>query len=54
MIFDSCLCHFNLVRFIFSYLLQDNNGSLSKEEFLEGAKKDQSIVQALSLYDGIV
>ena len=54
MIFDSCLCQFNLVPFIFSYLLQDNNGSLSKEEFLEGAKKDQSIVQALSLYDGIV
>merc|ERR1712086_392523 len=42
------------VERIFEIMDTDNNGSLSKEEFLEGAKKDQSIVQALSLYDGIV
>ena len=34
--------------------IQDNNGELSKEEFLEGARQDKTIVQALSLYDGMV
>lgn len=33
---------------------KDGNGELSKDEFLEGAKQDKTIVQALSLYDGIV
>merc|ERR1712048_859173 len=38
------------VEHIFAVMDEDNNGSLSKEEFIEGAKKDQSLVQALSLY----
>ena len=37
-----------------NYKIQDNNGELSKEEFLEGARQDKTIVQALSLYDGMV
>ena len=36
------------------HIIQDNNGELSKEEFLEGARQDKTIVQALSLYDGMV
>jgi len=39
---------------IFNLMDTDGNGELSKEEFLEGAKQDKSIVQALSLYDGLV
>merc|ERR1712157_72073 len=39
---------------IFTLMDTDGNGELSKEEFLEGAKQDNSIVQALSLYDGLV
>jgi len=42
------------VEKIFSLMDKDGNGELSKEEFLEGAKQDKTIVQALSLYDGIV
>ena len=37
-----------------SMKFQDGNGCLSKEEFLQGAKQDKSIVQALSLYDGLI
>ena len=37
-----------------SIKFQDGNGCLSKEEFLQGAKQDKSIVQALSLYDGLI
>ena len=52
----------NLMKFEFSYRsipknsfsFQDGNGCLSKEEFLQGAKQDKSIVQALSLYDGLI
>ncbi|KAG5519570.1 hypothetical protein PMAC_001725 [Pneumocystis sp. 'macacae'] len=32
----------------------DHNGCLTLEEFREGSKKDSTIVQALSLYDGLV
>jgi len=39
---------------IFELMDSDGNGELSKEEFLKGAKQDKSIVQALSLYDGLV
>jgi len=42
------------VEKIFSLMDTDNNGELSKEEFLEGARQDKTIVQALSLYDGMV
>lgn len=33
---------------------KDCDGYLTLEEFREGSKKDSTIVQALSLYDGLV
>jgi len=42
------------VEKIFSLMDTDGNGELSREEFLEGARQDKTIVQALSLYDGMV
>jgi Ca2+-binding EF-hand superfamily protein len=33
---------------------KDENGSLDMEEFKEGSKRDETIVSALSLYDGLV
>jgi hypothetical protein len=33
---------------------QDKDGKLTIDEFREGSKKDPTIVQALSLYDGLV
>ena len=49
----------NFMKFEFRFTtdsmnFQDGNGCLSKEEFLQGAKQDKSIVQALSLYDGLI
>ncbi|KAI9497067.1 hypothetical protein BDB00DRAFT_868905 [Zychaea mexicana] len=32
----------------------DKDGALTMAEFKEGSKKDPTIVQALSLYDGLV
>ncbi|KAF9099302.1 Neuronal calcium sensor 1 [Mortierella sp. AD031] len=39
---------------IFALMDKDKNGQLSFEEFKEGSMKDPTIVQALSLYDGLV
>ncbi|KAF9113618.1 Neuronal calcium sensor 1 [Mortierella sp. AM989] len=39
---------------IFSLMDKDKNGELTFEEFKEGSLKDPTIVQALSLYDGLV
>ncbi|KAJ5884660.1 hypothetical protein N7495_009170 [Penicillium taxi] len=42
------------VRKIFGMMDKDENGSLDIEEFKEGSKRDDTIVSALSLYDGLV
>ena len=42
------------VKKIFRMMDKDENGSLDKEEFKEGSKRDETIVSALSLYDGLV
>ena len=34
--------------------VKDKDGKLTIDEFREGSKKDPTIVQALSLYDGLV
>jgi len=39
---------------IFAMMDKDKNGSLDLEEFKEGAKRDETILSALSLYDGLV
>ncbi|KAF9329076.1 Neuronal calcium sensor 1 [Linnemannia elongata] len=39
---------------IFSLMDKDKDGCLTFEEFKEGSMKDPTIVQALSLYDGLV
>ncbi|KAG0165614.1 Neuronal calcium sensor 1 [Apophysomyces sp. BC1015] len=42
------------VQKIFALMDLDNDGQLTMEEFREGSKKDHTIIQALSLYDGLV
>ena len=39
---------------IFSIMDKNSDGVLSVDEFVEGCKRDPSVVQALSLYDGLV
>lgn len=39
---------------IFRMMDKDENGSLDMAEFKEGSKRDETIVSALSLYDGLV
>lgn len=39
---------------IFAMMDKDQNAYLDKEEFREGSKRDDTIVSALSLYDGLV
>ncbi|CBY38263.1 unnamed protein product [Oikopleura dioica] len=42
------------VEKIFALVDTDGNGDLSKEEFIQAAKLDSAIVNALSLYDGLI
>ena len=42
------------VKKIFRIMDKDENSSLDIEEFKEGSKRDETIVSALSLYDGRV
>ena len=42
------------VKKIFRMMDKDENGSLDMGEFKEGSKRDETIVSALSLYDGLV
>jgi len=42
------------VKKIFRMMDKDENGSLDMNEFKEGSKRDETIVSALSLYDGLV
>ena len=42
------------VRKIFRMMDKDDNGYLDKDEFKEGSQRDETIVSALSLYDGLV
>jgi len=39
---------------IFAMMDKDQNSYLDREEFREGSKRDETIVSALSLYDGLV
>jgi Ca2+-binding EF-hand superfamily protein len=42
------------VKKIFRMMDKDESGTLDKLEFQEGSKRDETIVSALSLYDGLV
>lgn len=42
------------VRKIFNLMDKDENGTLDWEEFKQGSRKDETIVSALHLYDGLI
>lgn len=42
------------VKKIFAAMDKNEDGSLNMEEFKEGSRRDETIVSALSLYDGLV
>ena len=42
------------VNTIFALMDTDGDGEVSRAEFMEGARQDKSIVEAFSVYDGIV
>jgi len=42
---------YNVSKQIFYHLFQNKDDKLSFEEFIEGSKKDPTIIQALTLYD---
>jgi len=42
------------VKKIFRMIDKDENGCIDIQEFKEGSKPDETIVSALSLYDGLV
>jgi len=39
---------------IFKAMDTDGNGELDKDEFIAGAKLDKTIIEAFSLYEGLV
>ena len=41
------------VKKIFRMIKKDENGSLDMKEFMEGSKRDETIISTLSLYDGL-
>ncbi|EED84485.1 predicted protein [Postia placenta Mad-698-R] len=52
---NSAACHCcTLLTFIFRNMDRDKDAKLTYDEFVEGSKQDPTIVQALSLYDGLV
>jgi neuronal calcium sensor 1 len=42
------------VKKIFSMMNKSEDQTLNKAEFKEGSRRDETIVSALSLYDGLV
>ena len=41
------------VENIFTKMDADGNGEISKDEFLDGAKEDKSIIEAFAIYEGL-
>lgn len=51
---DKVIIPIPLLLYLKLTCVQDKDGRLTIDEFREGSKKDPTIVQALSLYDGLV